>query len=58
MAVGMTSGLMPVIILAGVVLIVFGLIKKVKTLIHIGLIVAVLAYLANGGLAMLMSVFR
>lgn len=57
MILGLTSGLMPVILLAGVVLIVFGLIRKVKFLIRIGLIVAIAAFFVNGGLSMLMSAF-
>lgn len=44
---GLTSGIMPLVILAGILLLVFGLIKKMRSLIRIGLIVAVLAFLAN-----------
>lgn len=58
MTLGLTSGIMPLIILAGVVLIVLGLIRKIKSLIRIGLIVAGVAFLVNGGLTILMSVFQ
>ena len=58
MVLGLTSGLLPLIILAGVVLIVLGLIRKIKSLIRIGLIVAGVAFLMNGGLTILMSAFQ
>ena len=58
MIMGLTSGLMPLIVLAGIVLVVLGIIRKIKSLIRIGLIVAGVAFLINGGLTILMSVFQ
>ena len=41
------------IAIVGIILLVVGLIKKIKFIIKLGVIVAIVAFVAHGGLAML-----
>ena len=54
-------GLTPTMLLAtgviGVILFIIGLIKKMKFIIKFGIVIAVIGFLANGGLAVLSSYF-
>lgn len=54
-------GLTPTMLLAigviGVILFIIGLIKKMKFIIKLGIVIAVIGFLANGGLAVLSSYF-
>ncbi len=58
----MTAGLTPEIMLiigaAGLILLVIGLIKKIKFIIKLGIVIAVIGFVANGGLTMLASYFQ
>lgn len=47
----MTPEIMMLIAVVGVILLVVGLVKKIKFIIKLGLIVAVIAFIATGGLA-------
>ena len=47
----MTPEIMMLIAVVGVILLVVGLKKKIKFIIKLGLIVAVIAFIATGGLA-------
>lgn len=54
-------GLTPTMLLAigviGVILFIIGLIKKMKFIIKLGIVIAMIGFLANGGLAVLSSYF-
>ena len=48
----MTPEMMMVVAVVGIILLVIGLVKKIKFIIKLGIIVAVIAFIATGGLAM------
>lgn len=54
---GLTPEIMLIIGVIGVILLVVGLIKKIKFIIKLGIVVAVIGFVANGGLTMLASYF-
>lgn len=49
--------MMLVIGVAGVILLVVGLVKKIKFIIKLGIVIAVVGFVANGGLTLLASYF-
>ncbi len=48
----MTPEMMMLVAVVGIILLVIGLVKKIKFIIKLGIIVAVVAFIATGGLAM------
>ena len=54
---GLTPAMMLVIGVAGVILLVVGLVKKIKFIIKVGIVIAVVGFVANGGLTLLASYF-
>lgn len=54
---GLSSSAMMIIAGIGIILLIVGLIKKIKFIIKLGLIVAIIAFIANGGLNMLAASF-
>lgn len=53
----LTPEMMLVIAAIGIILLVVGLIKKIKFIIKLGVVVAIVGFVANGGLAMIASQF-
>ena len=49
-----TTGKLLVIAVIGVVLLLVGLIKKIKFIIKLGIVIAAIAFVATGGLTMLL----
>lgn len=54
---GLTPTMMLMIGAIGVVLLIVGLIKKVKFIIKLGIVIAIIGFVANGGLTILASYF-
>lgn len=53
----MTPDLMLILGVLGVVMLVVGLIKKIKFIVKLGVVIALVGFIANGGLTMLASYF-
>ena len=54
---GLTPTMMLMIGASGGVLLIVGLIKKVKFIIKLGIVIAIIGFVANGGLTILASYF-
>lgn len=50
---GYKLSMMMLIAIIGIILLIVGLIKKIKFIIKLGIIVAIVAFITHGGLAML-----
>lgn len=56
-ALGLTPTMLLAIGVIGVILLIVGLIKKIKFIIKLGIVIGVIGFIANGGLAIVSSYF-
>lgn len=56
-ALGLTPTMLLAIGVIGVILLIVGLTKKIKFIIKLGIVIAVIGFIANGGLAIVSSYF-